>query len=483
MQNYIALIDNLRKYPEETEFLEFKQSFSDFEKEGKDISALANSAAYHAVKAAYKIWGIDDATHEVVGTTFKPRSKKKGNQSLEIWLRQNLSQNANFEFFETIYDEKPVVILKIMPALLHPVKFMDVAYIRTNSSTQKLKSGSAREIELWHRVQNAAFETQVALSDVTAAEVSDLLDVNAYFDLLEIPRPSSEDAQMHYLESDDLVSKQDDGLWLVTNLGAVLFAKNLAAFPTVKRKALRIIKYSGKSRGGGRSERAFDAGYALVLNEAYAFIDGALLPTETVSGAKRTTARMFPELSVRELIVNALIHQDFTITGAGPMVEIFDDRIEFTNPGVPLVEVDRIVNDPPRSRNEALSAIMRRFGYCEEAGSGWDKVIEGCEEMRLPAPKIDTKSGSSMRVTMQAKKPFRDFTPDEKLEACYWHTCALFESNSFATNKTLRDRFGVKESNSAQISRLLKEATANGVIKPVDPQTSPRYMQYEPGWA
>jgi predicted HTH transcriptional regulator len=482
MQDYRALIDNLRSCPQETKTLEFKVNFSDFEKEGKDISALANSAAYIDANAAYKIWGIDDSTHEVVGTAFNPRSKKKNNQPLELWLRQHLSDNANFEFIETTYDNKQVVILKIFPAITHPVKFEDIAYIRTNSSTQKLKTGSSRETELWRKIQNVNFEDQRAKQNLTVSDIIELLNTNAYFDTLGIPRPSSDDALIHYLQTDGMITIQDDGLYTITNLGAILLAKNLATFPTVRRKALRIIRYAGKGRTGLRTERDFEAGYALVLDDAYTFIDGAASPAEGVEGAKRTNARMFPNLAVRELVTNALIHQDFTITGAGPMVEIFDDRIEFTNPGAPLVDTERIVNDPPRSRNEALSAIMRRFGFCEEAGSGWDKIISGCEEMHLPAPKIETRNNTSMRVTLQAAKSFKNLTPTERLDACYWHTCVLYENNEYATNKSLRERFDVKESNSAQISRLIKEAVSAGIIKPVEPNTSPRYMQYEPGW-
>ena len=185
----------------------------------------------------------------------------------------------------------------------------------------------------------------------------------------------------------------------------------------------------------------------------------------------RVTTRQYPTISLRELIVNALIHQDFTITGAGPMVEVFDDRIEVTNPGSLLVDMERIVNDPPQSRNEKLSALMRRFGFCEEAGSGWDKIIEGCELLHLPAPKIDARQ--SVKVTLLQPRRFKDLTPDERLSACYWHACLKYGEGGYATNASLRERFDVKASNSAQISRLIKEAVAKGLIKPVDPHTSP----------
>ena len=162
------------------------------------------------------------------------------------------------------------------------------------------------------------------------------------------------------------------------------------------------------------------------------------------------------------------------------MVEVFDDRIEVTNPGSLLVDAERILNDPPKSRNEKLSALMRRFKFCEESGSGWDKIISGCEQYHLPAPRIEARS--SVRVFLYSPRQFKDLTSEERLSACYWHTCLKYAEEAFATNASLRERFDVEPSNSAQISRLIKLAVEENLIKPVDPSTSPRYMRYEPSW-
>lgn len=160
------------------------------------------------------------------------------------------------------------------------------------------------------------------------------------------------------------------------------------------------------------------------------------------------------------------------------MVEFFDNRIEMTNPGSLLVEVERVLNDPPKSRNEVLSVLMRRFSFFEEAGSGWDTIIAGCKQYQLPAPKIE--GASRVRVTLRRPKPFRDLTPDERLSACSWHAYLRYGEGEYATNASLREIFGVKSSNSAQISRLIELATEKRLIKPVDPDISPRYMKYEP---
>ena len=78
---------------------------------------------------------------------------------------------------------------------------------------------------------------------------------------------------------------------------------------------------------------------------------------------------MFPPLAIRELVANALIHQDFFVTGAGPMVEIFDDRIEVTNPGEPLVDTQRFLDAAARvSKRSRLASLMRTSSHLRGAG-------------------------------------------------------------------------------------------------------------------
>jgi predicted HTH transcriptional regulator len=195
-----------------------------------------------------------------------------------------------------------------------------------------------------------------------------------------------------------------------------------------------------------------------------------------------TTVPMFPELAVRELVANALIHQDFFITGAGPMVEIFDDRIEITNPGEPLVDTNRFVDTPPRSRNEALASLMRRFRICEERGSGIDKVVAQVEVFQLPAPLFESPEGFT-RSVLFAHKPLAAMDKAERIRACYLHACLCYVTRKAMTNTTLRARFGVEDHNRAAISRMIREAVEAGAILPADPEAAPKLMRYLPFWA
>ena len=156
------------------------------------------------------------------------------------------------------------------------------------------------------------------------------------------------------LADDGLIKPCEAGGWNITNLGAILFAKRLEEFRALRRKALRVIQYRGAGRIETIREQVIGKGYANGFEGLIDYVNGLLPSTEVIGQALRRTVPKFPPLAVRELIANALIHQDFFVTGAGPMVEIFDDRIEITNPGEPLVDTQRFVDTPPKSRNEAL---------------------------------------------------------------------------------------------------------------------------------
>jgi predicted HTH transcriptional regulator len=163
-------------------------------------------------------------------------------------------------------------------------------------------------------------------------------------------------------------------------------------------------------------------------------------------------------------------------------VEIFDDRIEITNPGEPLVDTQRFVDTPPRSRNEALASLMRRFRVCEERGSGIDKVVSQVELFQLPAPLFESPEGFT-RTVLFAHKALSAMDKADRVRACYLHACLCFVTRREMTNTSLRERFGVEEQNRSTVSRLIREAVEAGVIVPADPDAAPKLMRYLPFWA
>ena len=229
-------------------------------------------------------------------------------------------------------------------------------------------------------------------------------------------------------------------------------------------------------------EQVNGKGYACGFEGLLAYISGVLPANEVFGAALRKSVPMYPELAVRELVANALIHQDFFVSGAGPMVEIFDDRIEITNPGEPLVDLQRFVDTPPRSRNETLASLMRRFRICEERGSGIDKVVSQVELFQLPAPLFEQPEGFT-RTVLFAHKPLSATEKADRVRACYLHACLRYVMRRPMTNTSVRERFGIEERNASVASRLLNEAVEAGRIVLEDRKVGTRARSYLPFWA
>jgi ATP-dependent DNA helicase RecG len=87
--------------PGECEWVEFKLNQAEPQEIGEYLSALSNAAALHQQAHGYVVWGVEDGTHQVKGTTFQPRrTKGAGNEDLEPWLGRLLSPRIDFRIYE-----------------------------------------------------------------------------------------------------------------------------------------------------------------------------------------------------------------------------------------------------------------------------------------------------------------------------------------------------------------------------------------------
>jgi ATP-dependent DNA helicase RecG len=478
-ERLIALVDELCANAAEGRWVEYKLNSSEPDRIGRYISAIANAARLADKPSGYVLWGVEDESREIKGTSFDPSTAKKGNEALEFWLSKRLDPKPYFQFKEIDHPQGRVVVLEIEAATHAPIKFIGLPYIRVGDATPVLGDHPEQEARLWSLIQSYAWETGIAKQYVAASDVVALLETDAYFNLTNRPIPEDRTGILEALETERLVAKDIGGKWNILNLGAILLARDLSSFDRISRKAVRVIEYHGRSRVRTKRERMGVKGYAASFPGLIRYINDMLPRNELIGQALREEQVIYPELALRELVANALIHQDMTISGTGPMIEIFDDRVEITNPGQPLVEPMRFLDSPPRSRNEAVASLMRRMNMCEERGSGIDKVIFEVEYAQLPPPDFEVQQ-SATRATLFAPRPFAAMTPSERVRACYQHTALLFVSGDRATNSTLRNRFGIKVGNASQVSRVFKDALHGGVIKLADP-SAPR-AGYVPYW-
>lgn len=476
------LVVELSSLTSETGWIEFKTNNANPEEIGQYISALSNSAAIEGKPHAYMIWGIENETHDIIGTKFKPKLKKIGEEELENWLLRLLSPKQQFEFYEIKMNNEQIVILEIEKASNSPVQFKGSEYIRVGSYKKPLKDFPEIARQLWRTFDINDFEEIVAMEHLDDSEVLKFLDYPRYFELLDVPLPEDREKIIGKLSEEDMIVRDSAGKWDISNLGAILFAKDLNHYKFLKRKSVRVIQYKDNSRIETIREQEGRKGYASGFEGLIEYINNILPRNEIIGQALREELPMYPELAVRELVANAIIHQDFTIRGTGPMIEIFSNRMEITNPGKPLVRPERFLDTAPKSRNESLASFMRRIGICEERGSGFDKVVSETEAYQLPAPIVEVIDEHT-KVILFSHIPFPDMSKEDRMRACYLHACLKYVTREYLTNTTLRDRFGLDEKDISIVSRIIRDTIDAGMIRAVDPDTSPRYLKYIPFWA
>ncbi|MCF6339763.1 MAG: putative DNA binding domain-containing protein [Sulfurimonas sp.] len=478
----ISLIQELLKQPTETEWLEFKHNNFDKEMIGEYISALSNSAALNSKTNAFMIWGVDDFTHELLGTIFKPSKTTKGGEALENWLLKLLTPKIDFKFYEVTINKKNMVLLEIAPANINPVMFSGIEYIRLNSHKKKLKDLAEKERELWRVFDRVPFEKQIAVDSISGSEVLSYLEYTKYFELLKLPLPENRDAILENLVSDDLIIIMDNATYSITNLGAILFAKNLDKFNTLKRKAIRVIQYKDDTKFKTIKEMEGKKGYAVGFEGLIEYINNILPSNEIIKQAFRENKKMYPELSIREIVANALIHQDFSQSGNSVMIEIFANRFEVTNPGKPLIDTDRFLDSPPKSRNEALASFMRRIGICEERGSGIDKVVIESEIYQLPAPIFESTNEYTIAILF-AHKELIDMDKSDRTRACYLHAGLKYLQKNYMTNTSLRERFNIDKKNISMVSKIINATLKDKKIFIYDESVGSKARKYIPWWA
>jgi ATP-dependent DNA helicase RecG len=455
--------------PREHERLEFKEAKNQF-----DVTRLFRYCVALANEGGGKI---------VFGVSDKHPRRIVGSQAFrdtgDVKVRVLDKLRFHVEIEELDHPEGRVVIFHIPSRPLGTAYQFEGAYLmRAGDGTVAMTEDRLRAI---FDEGKPDWLSSAARQAVTSSDVVQFIDTQSYFDMLGLPYPATRDSVLDRLVSERLISQEGRG-YSISNLCAVLFAKRLAEFEEVARKAPRVIVYSSKGKLNTIIDRFGTRGYAAGFEGLIDFVIGKTPSNEIIEKAIRREVKMFPESAIRELIANALIHQDFNETGNSVVIEVYADRLEISNPGSPFVSPDRFI-DEYRSRNEQLADIMRRMGICEEKGSGIDRVVSDAEMYQLPAP--DFRAGERRTTAVLfGHKEFDDMDRNDRIRACYQHCCLRYVMNERMSNHSLRERFKLPEDKAETVSRIIRDAMQAGQIKPDNPENlSKRYARYAPYWA
>ncbi|RLA62907.1 MAG: hypothetical protein DRQ88_13105, partial [Epsilonproteobacteria bacterium] len=378
-----------------------------------------------------------------------------------------------------------ILIIYVEESKLKPVhirgKGIEHSYLRTASSTKKMNNQQLAQALMSSKVDQ--FEDLVAFSSSSSEEVLSLLEYSKYFDLLDIPVPSSTEKIFLELEKRKIVKFNGDQK-IITNLGVLLLAKDVGKFSGFERKSIRVIVYSDTTRTNAIREFGSKKGYAVGFKSILDLIMQTLPSSEVIKDAIREEVKVYPKIVIREILANALIHQDLHNISINPKVEIFPDRIEISNPGtlMPNLSVDRII-DNAEPRNETLARAMYHLGICEDRGSGIDRALIAIELYNLPPLKFE-ELPNIFKVTIYSPKKYQEMSPDERIRACYQHCVLKYLANERMMNRTFRERLKIAKTNHSLVSKIIKHTVDKGKIKVGDPDSkATKYTYYVPIWA
>ena len=398
--------------------------------------------------------------------------------------KNNLNISIKLDHASVDFEGEGILLVHVPEQSDKPVylrgKTIYDSYYRSAGQTHKMSRQQVHA--MLAASEGIAFEDRVSMTNLSSEQVIGLLDFSEFYKLTGKPIPTGAESIAESMANYGFCQK-DNGAWCITNLGAALFARDLRQFPSLQNRYVAVRQYKGPNNRDISAETFFYEGYAISLDKIVKYIMSLLEKTETIINPKRENKYPYPEVSIRELTANAILHQSFDVFGMTLAVEIFSNRIVITNPGTPLIDTNRFIDLPPKSRNDKMAQAMFLFNLCEKRGSGMDRAVAGIEAMCLPAITVE-KGEDFTRVRLFPLKKYTEMTKTEKIQACYQHACLLYEDGLELVNQSLRERLDMPKNNSAGASRIISDTVDAGLIKLSDKAPeSKKFSSYVPYYA
>lgn len=472
------LVKSLKPLPQELNEIDWKVALTHKkERLKKHLSAFANLPG-----GGFLIFGVNDEG-KVVG--IGDEESRMVADAIANMARTGLEPQVGIKYVTFNFDGRSLLGVYIEESFEKPVhiknKSIEHAYIRAGGQSRPMSMEEVRRAIIGSR--------SLRFGEIPAALSLEVVENwQEYFDFSEVlkrTRPQGfidQNSLVDYLASLRLMTKVNNR-FVPTNLGVIACAKDFKGHHSYERYATRLIQYRGTTRLSATRDLTFSEGYSLSLDKIISTIFAWLPHTEELIDASMVSRPVIPEVALREIIVNAVIHRDFTIANSMITIELFDDRIEVTNPGslLPEIPLDRLIDHPSRPRNEVFSELMRGLGFSEERGSGIDKAVIATEQMGLPAI-IFRNEADYFRVTIFCSRSFDQMNKAEKIDVIYQHACLNSVIQRKTTGRSIRERFGLTRDESTSIYRLIDDAVAMGKIKLANPEDGRKDHYYYPYW-
>lgn len=361
MDKYIDLLETLLSYKDEYEWLDFKENWFSKDEIGEYISAIANGAALCGKEYGYIVWGVNDATKEVVGTTVN-FNKDIDNEPYKHYLARNLTPKISFETIELKYNEARIVMLIIPQSKSIVTKFKNEAFIRIGSSKEKLSKYPEWEIKL----NNTLVNGYPTIVNVAAPDYAQELT----FEKLFMYYGAKGLTLRHDTFEKTLKLKNKDNKYNI--MAYILSDQNeipirVSIFSGIDKSApLYSVKEFGNTCILYSMDKILEYGDAINIIQA----------DERNRISERIDVPLFDYEAYHEAILNAFIHNKW-LTLNGPQISIFTDRIEILSHGGLALDqdVDGFYSGASIPVNEILASIFLQLRISERSGRGVPKIV------------------------------------------------------------------------------------------------------------
>lgn len=391
-------IEDVIKLPE-GKTIEFKENAESRAK------ILATVIAFSNTSGGRIIIGVKDKTKQLVGIN-NPQELSEAlvnmiHDSVEPKLLPNLEVIS--------FRNKHLIIIEIYPSALRPhyersKGKLKSAYIRIGPTTRLADSDLLKAIE--RSALPKTFDEELCYE--SSCEEIDLREVAQLF------------THQRKLTTNDLVTlgvyAKDRETLIPTVGGVLLFSKNrLKYFPDAW---VQLGVFEGKDKREILSNQKITGSLPETVDEAMSFIKKNLRVGLKIENIKHTEVWEIPRVALREALINAIVHTDYSLKGAPIRVAIFSDRIEIENSGLLLwgLTIEDLKMGISKLRNPVIARAFNELNLIEQWGSGIRRMIGACEEAGLPPPLFE-EIGPRIRVTFfkqQIRKATID-TVDEKI--------------------------------------------------------------------
>lgn len=377
MSELFDLIDDLRNRKDEEEWFEFKENWFEPRQIGEYISALSNAAAVCGKEYGYLIWGVNDKTHNIVGTDLNYKANYK-DSPFENYLAINLKPSIHFKFEEIFIDDKRLVILFVPKAVRVPTSFMKTRFTRIGSSKVSLENYPEREALIWQTLTKG-YPTMVN----TESPIQNLtfIQLKNYYLARNLEFNDNFKENMKLYTSDGKYNML--ACFLADNGNIPVRVAIFSGFS--KSDPLFSVREFGSQSLIGAIDKIIDYSNSINMTKSIEHLDTGY----------REDIPLFDQQSFNEAVKNAFIHNCW-LYRAAPMITFYEDRVEIISFSslAPNQTLKGFFTGKSKPVNEDLSIIYLNTHLSERTGKGVPLIVS-----RYGKEVFDI-SDSSIKVTL-----------------------------------------------------------------------------------